>query len=79
MAKKVVQTELEDKEYRLLKEAVDKQGLSLKRGVREAVLQWVSTQIPVSEDPLFSVKPVRTGVETDSSKLDERLYREKRD
>jgi hypothetical protein len=79
MARKVVQTELEDKEYRLLKEAVDKQGLSLKRGVREAVLQWVSTQIPVSEDPLFSVKPVRTGVETDSSKLDERLYREKRD
>lgn len=79
MAKKVVQTELEDKEYRLLKEAVDKQGLSLKRGVREAVLQWVSTQIPVSEDPLFSVKPVRTGVETDSSKLDERLYGEKRD
>ncbi len=79
MARKVVQTELEEKEYRLLKEAVDKQGLSLKRGVREAVLQWVSTQIPVSEDPLFSVKPVRTGVETDSSKLDERLYREKRD
>lgn len=79
MAKKVVQTELEDKEYRLLKEAVDKQGLSLKKGVREAVLQWVSTQIPVSEDPLFSVKPVRTGVETDSSKLDERLYGEKRD
>jgi hypothetical protein len=79
MARKVVQTELEDKEYRLLKEAVDKQGLSLKRGVREAVLQWVSTQIPVSEDPLFSVKPVRTGVETDSSKLDERLYGEKRD
>ncbi|NQT09456.1 hypothetical protein HQ586_10290 [Candidatus Bathyarchaeota archaeon] len=79
MARKVVQTELEDKEYRLLKEAVDKQGLSIKRGVREAVLQWVSTQIPVSEDPLFSVKPVRTGVETDSSKLDERLYREKRD
>lgn len=79
MARKVVQTELEDKEYRLLKEAVDKQGLSLKRGVREAVLQWVSTQIPVSEDPLFNVKPVRTGVETDSSKLDERLYREKRD
>lgn len=79
MVRKVVQTELEDKEYRLLKEAVDKQGLSLKRGVREAVLQWVSTQIPVSEDPLFSVKPVRTGVETDSSKLDERLYREKRD
>lgn len=79
MARKVVQTELEEKEYRLLKEAVDKQGLSLKRGVREAVLQWVSTQIPVSEDPLFKLKPVKTGVETDSSKLDERLYREKRD
>ena len=79
MARKVVQTELEDKEYRLLKEAVDKQGLSLKRGVREAVLQWVSTQIPVSEDPLFKLKPVKTGVETDSSKLDERLYGEKRD
>jgi hypothetical protein len=79
VARKVVQTELDDKEYMLLKEAVDKKGLSLKKGVREAVLQWVSTQIPVSEDPLFKVKPVRTGVETDASKLDGRLYREKRD
>ena len=77
MARKVVQTELEAAEYELLKKTVEKRGISLKKGLREAVNQWVTTQIPVSEDPLFKVKPVKTGVETDSSKLDKTLYGEK--
>ena len=42
--------------------------------MREAVRQWIGTQIPVSEDPLFKVAPVRTGVETDSADLDKQLY-----
>lgn len=75
MGKKVVQTELVDDEYRLLKEAVDKRGLTIKMGVREAVRQWIGTQIPVAEDPLFKVKPLKTGVETDSANLDKQLYR----
>jgi len=74
MAKKVVQTELVDEEYRLLREAVAKKGLTIKKGVREAVRQWIGTQIPVGEDPLFKVEPVKTGVETDSADLDKQLY-----
>jgi len=76
MARKVVQTDLDD-EYRLLKKATEKRGITIKAGLREAILQWVSTQIPVSEGPLFKLEPVRTGVKTDSSNLDGALYREK--
>ena len=77
MARKVVQTDLDDDEYRLLREVVEKRGITLKSGLREAVRQWVSTQIPVSEDPLFRVEPVKTGVKTDASNLDRHLYRER--
>ena len=74
LARKVVQTDLDDNEYNLLKEIVEKRGFTLKEGLREAVRQWVIAQIPVSEDPLFKLAPVKTGVETDASKLDGRLY-----
>ena len=74
MARKVVQTDLDDNEYNLLKEVIAKRGLTLKKGLREAVRQWVLAQIPVSEDPLFKLAPVKTGVETDASKLDGLLY-----
>jgi len=74
MAKKVVQTELVDEEYRLLREAVAKRGMTIKGGVREAVRQWIGTQIPVGEDPLFKVEAVRTGVETNAADLDRQLY-----
>ena len=73
---KVVQTELEMKEYEALRRVVEKRGLTIKQGVREAVQQWIATQISLGEDPLFKVKPVKTGVETDSSNLDRALYRE---
>jgi len=71
---KVVQTELVEREYELFRKAVEKKGLTIKQGLREAVQQWVGTQIGVAEDPLFKVKPVKTGVKTDSSKLDKLLY-----
>ena len=74
MARKVVQTDLDDNEYNLLKEVITKRGLTLKKGLREAVRQWVLAQIPVSEDPLFKLAPVKTGVETDASKLDGLLH-----
>lgn len=73
----MVQTELEEDEYLLLKKTVEKKRMSLKGGLREAVHLWVTTQIPLSEDPLFKVEPVSTGVKTDSSRLDDALYRDK--
>lgn len=75
MGKKVIQTELANEEYKLLKETVGKRGVSIKEGVREAVYQWLGTQISIAEDPLFKVKPLETGRETDSGELDKKLYR----
>jgi len=75
--KKVVQTELMEREYELLQRVAEKRGVTIKHGLREAVQQWVSTQIPIAEDPLFKIPPVKTGVRTDSSKLDKLLYGER--
>jgi hypothetical protein len=74
MAQKNVQTELTEDEYKLLAKTAKEKKITIKEGVREAVRQWIETQIPISEDPLFKLKPVKTGVRTDSSRLDEELY-----
>ena len=71
---KIVQTELLEKEYEFFQKAAKKRKLTIKQGVREAIQQWTSTQIAVEDDPLFRIKPVKTGVKTDSSKLDKALY-----
>ena len=54
-----------------------KRSISLKSGLKEAVQQRVSSQITVSEDSLFKVRPVKTDVETDASQLDRSLYWER--
>jgi len=74
--KRVVQTELVDEEYQLLQRVAAIRGVTIKHSLREAVQQWVSTQIPIAEDPLFKIPPIKTGVKTDSSKLDKLLYGE---
>lgn len=74
--KKVVQTELEMKEYEAFRRVVEKMGLTIKQGLREAVQQWIAMQSSLEEDPLFKVRPVKTGVKTDSSNLDRTLYGE---
>ncbi len=71
---KKVQTELTEDEYQLLVKTAKGKKVTIKEGVREAVRQWIETQIHLSEDPLFKLKPVKTGVKIDSSKLDEELY-----
>jgi len=71
---RVVQTELPEQEYALLQKAVAKKKVTVKQGVREAIQQWVCAQIPLAEDPLFRVKPVKTGIKTDSTDLDRSLY-----
>lgn len=71
---KVVQTELVKREYEIFQKVVEKRKLTIKEGLREAIQQWVSTQIAVTEDPLFKVKPAKTGIKTNSSKHDKLLY-----
>ena len=71
---KIVQTELVEKVYELFQKAVKKRKITIKQGLRDAIQQWISTQIAVEDDPLFKIKPVKTYVKTDSSKLDKALY-----
>ncbi len=74
MGQKKVQTELTEDEYRLLAKTAKEKNITIKEGIREAVRQWIETQIPLSVDPLFMLKPVKTGVKTDSSRLDAELH-----
>ncbi len=74
---KVVQTWLVGKEYELLRKIVRRKGLTIKQGLREAVQQWIKAQIEIAEDPLFNIAPLKTGVKTDSSRLDRFLYGER--
>jgi hypothetical protein len=75
---KVVQTEIDPSEYGILEAIVKKRRLTIKQAVREAIESWVGLQTPLEEDPLFKLKPARTGVRTDSAKLDEALYGRRR-
>jgi len=60
--KKVVQTELEVRgEYEILRRVVEKRGLTIKQGLREAIRQWIAMQTSLQEDPLCRVRPVKTG------------------
>lgn len=71
---KVVQTEVDTSEYGILERIVKRRKMTIKEAVREAITSWVGLQTPLNEDPLFKVKPARTGVKTNASKLDEALY-----
>jgi hypothetical protein len=75
---KNIQTGLDDKLYRLLKEATEARRMTIKEGVREAVRSWVTEKTSIEDDPFFRLKPMDTGVITDSSKIEEELYGEPR-
>lgn len=72
---KVVQTEVESSEYEMLEKILKKRRMTIKEAVREAIVNWIGLQTPISEDPLFKLEPAKTGVKTDSSRIDELLYR----
>ena len=78
MVEKVVQTELSRSEYERLREVSTRKNISLKEALRQAVEEWVRQQTPMEADPLFSLEPKDTGVETDSSSLDKELYGKQR-
>lgn len=78
MVEKVVQTELSRSEYKRLREVSTRKNISLKEALRQAVEEWVRQQTPMDADPLFSLEPKDTGLETDSSSLDKELYGKQR-
>jgi hypothetical protein len=75
--KKVVQTELGEREYDLLSEVAKKEGLTIKEAARRALLEWSVSGLDLKNDPLFRLKPVRFKQKIESSEIDRFLYHAK--
>jgi hypothetical protein len=76
-AKKVVQTELGEREYDLLSDVAKKEGLTIKEAARRALLEWSMSGMELKDDPLFKLKPVRFRQKIKSSEIDRFLYHAK--
>ena len=75
--KKVVQTELGEKEYDLLSDVAKKEGLTIKEAARRALLEWSTSAMELKDDPLFKLRPVRFKKRIKSSEIDRFLYHAK--
>jgi len=72
---KVVQTELEEEEYKRFKTAIKHKGISVKEAVKAAIASWTSSSLPLeTEDPFFKLEPADFGDPALSKKVDEILY-----
>ncbi len=70
LGRRIIRTDLPYDEYVQLKKLVEKKRITMEMGVREAIRQWILANLQFSEDPLLEIKPVETGVKTNSSNLD---------
>lgn len=75
--KKVVQTELGEREYDLLSDVAKKEGLTIKEAARRALLEWSMSAMELKDDPLFKLKPVRFKEKIKSSEIDRFIYHAK--
>lgn len=74
---KIVQTELNEPEYPLLRKLGEKRKATLKSVVREAVIKYLDEESTVtSEDPIFGPPCSKTGAADGSIKHDKYLYGE---
>ncbi len=75
--KKVVQTELGEREYDLLSDVAKREGLTIKEAARRALLEWSMSGVELKDDPLFKLKPVKFKRTVRSSEIDRFLYHSK--
>ncbi len=78
---KVVQTDLEEEEYRVFKELLDRHRLSIREGLRLAVDRMVKEKVKVDpKDPFLRRKPSgKSGLGDLSTRHDKYLYGKKRE
>jgi hypothetical protein len=72
--KKVVQTELDSKEYEILSSFAKQQGLTIKEAARKAILEISISGIDLKNDPFFKLKPVPFKTRIKNSEIDRVLY-----
>ncbi len=77
---KVVQTSLEEEEYQVFKDVLEKRKLSIREGLRRAVGKMVEEEVKVNpKDPFLVRRPRgKSGLRDLSKRHDEYLYGKKR-
>jgi len=74
-SKKVVQTELGEKEYEMLVSAAKQEGLTIKEAARKALLEWSLSGIDLTNDSFFKLKPVASKIRIKNNRdIDRFLY-----
>lgn len=76
---KNVQTSLEEEEYRVFKDLLEKRGMSLREGLRRAVARMLEEEVRIDpKDPFLARKPMgKSGAKDLSAKHDSYLYGKK--
>jgi hypothetical protein len=75
--RKVVQTDLGEKEYEMLSAVARDEGLTIKEAARKALVEWSVSELDLRQDPLFQLKPVRFKEKIRVSEIDRLLYSSK--
>ncbi len=77
---KVVQTSLEEEEYRVFKDLLEKRKLSIREGLRKAVTRMLEEEVKIDpKDPFLARRPRgKSGLGDLSRKHDEYLYGKKK-
>ncbi len=72
--RKVVQTELESKEYEMLASSAKSKGMTIKQAAKAAIVEWAVSSTSVADDPLARVKPFKFKVKVKADEIDKVLY-----
>jgi len=77
MTKKIVQTVLDESEYREFKKASEKSKKTIRQAAREAIQRWSEETSGISpQDPIFNLKPVSYKTRKAAERHDTALYGE---
>lgn len=75
--RKVVQTDLGEKEYEMLSAAARDEGLTIKEAARKALTEWSVSELDMRRDPLFQLESVKFREKIRVSEIDQLLYSSK--
>ena len=73
--RKVVQTELDQKEYENILSLSKSKGITIKEATREALRLWAASASDLSKDSLFNLRPVEFKVKIKSDEMEAFLYK----
>lgn len=76
-SRRVVQTELELRDYEALASLARNKKMTIKEAAREALRWWSVSNEDLGSDPLFRLKPVRFKTRIRSDEIEAFLYKRK--